>query len=253
MTNISNRTFGVEIECKTDLSMRALCEVLQDNGISAYVPDWEGGEGWKIVEDGSVDDGWEVVSPILSGVEGIAEVARVLNILRDLAGCWIDESCGLHVHVNANDLSSASIANAVLRYERHSAKIDAIVPPRRRENRFCLDVTHEAQMIRRRLGKISSIAPYYLAALADSRYRKLNIAAFCKHGTLEFRLHDGTLKVADVTNWIAFCVQFVEDSICTVTDDMGLDTLVVKEDLGPFANLSDETRAHFNNRANSMV
>lgn len=249
---ISNRSFGVEIECKTDLSKRGLCDVLQDNGIDAYVPDWEDGDGWKIVEDGSVDDGWEVVSPILSGVDGIAEVAKVLSILRNQGECWIDQSCGLHVHVNAIDLSSASIANAMLRYERHSAKIDAIVPAARRENRFCLDITLEAQMIRRRLGKISSIQPFELGILAVSRYRKLNLAAYCKHGTLEFRLHDGSLNVADVTNWIAFCVQFIEDSICTVSDDMGLDTLVVKEDLGPFANLPAETQEHFKNRAISM-
>lgn len=249
INNLPGRQFGVEIEFCTDYGMRNVRNILRDNGIDVHYPDWEDGEGWKLVEDGSVDDGWELVSPILSGPEGFAEVAKALEILTDNVGAWIDFSCGLHVHVNANDLSTASIANAMLRYDSHSHEIDKVVHPQRLDNRFCLDISEEVTAIRRRIGKISQIKTFDLATLAPSRYKKLNLAAYLKHGTLEFRLHEGALSVEAVTNWIAFCVQFIEDSICDVIEIAGLDTLVVKEDHGPFANLPTETQNYFKKRA----
>jgi hypothetical protein len=51
-----------------------------------------------------------------------------------------------------------------------------------------------------------------VANLPQTRYYKLNLAAYVKHGTLEFRQHAGTLNLNKMINWIMFCVQFVEDS-----------------------------------------
>jgi hypothetical protein len=45
-----------------------------------------------------------------------------------------------------------------------------------------------------------------------SRYLKLNIHAYIKHGTLEFRQHAGTMNINKMVNWIIFCVNFVENS-----------------------------------------
>jgi hypothetical protein len=44
------------------------------------------------------------------------------------------------------------------------------------------------------------------------RYFKLNVAAYLRHGTIEFRQHSGTVDYQKMVNWIIFCIAFVEDS-----------------------------------------
>lgn len=44
------------------------------------------------------------------------------------------------------------------------------------------------------------------------RYRKFNTFAYERHGTVEFRQHNGTLDGDKATNWIRLCVGFVQRS-----------------------------------------
>ena len=43
-------------------------------------------------------------------------------------------------------------------------------------------------------------------------YKKVNICAFARHGTIEFRQHQGTLSFEKIVNWISFCQEFVNHS-----------------------------------------
>lgn len=57
---------------------------------------------WKVVQDASVQDsygneGGEAVSPVLRGEEGLADVTKAADALRD-AGFETNKSCGTHVH-----------------------------------------------------------------------------------------------------------------------------------------------------------
>ena len=123
----------------------------------------------------------------------------------------MNKSCGFHVHVNANDLSSQVLMNTVRRYAANENQIDAFMAPSRRNNSFCksnlgmlraldgFNPTNNARML-------ASAAEYY------DRYYKVNLCAFLRHGTIEFRQHGGTMNAEKVVNWIAFCVNFVEKS-----------------------------------------
>jgi len=207
MTNkMSDREFGVEIEFCTHADVDWWENKLRsETGIEvAAYGDFS--DGWILTDDGSVD-GWELVSPILSGDDGLKQVSKMLAAIKNLGG-WMDNTCGFHVHVNANDFSNKNILSAVKKYNRNEKRIDKYVSPSRNSNQYCKSTTRLLEEINEEID-ISSIGELYWDWF--DRYYKLNVAAYAKHGTLEFRQHEGSFDIAKVTNWIKFCVRFVED------------------------------------------
>ena len=218
----SARKFGVEIEFCTNLSSQEIAEMLCRTGVEVHAEDYNHRTRphWKIVSDGSVSRGWELVSPVLSGIEGLNEVRKVVNALVQ-AGATVDTSCGLHVHVDANDLTGASVVNVVRRYSRHEGSIDKVVPHHRRNNQYAGTVAHVVTTVENYLRSNPTATARAICDLTrGERYYKLNVNAFLKHGTVEFRQHSGSIDATKITNWIMFCVTFVEDSIVTVTTRM---------------------------------
>ena len=100
--NANDLTYGVEIETiAADAAVRndGLRIGPYKRGIQVpYLP-----AGWTAEADGSIDNSGgghkcEVVSPILRGAEGLAQVAQVLRTL-EAKGHRVNKSCGTHVHV----------------------------------------------------------------------------------------------------------------------------------------------------------
>lgn len=168
---------------------------------------------WRVVEDGSVSNGCEVVSPILSGNEGLDSIRKIVAILKD-AGAEVDESCGFHVHVNANDFHAAEIVNAVKRYARFETEIDSFNARRRRgsASRWCRSMDGLAGMLDNEGAMFTATQVAQKQEDSIGRYLKLNTAAFLRHGTIEFRQHAGTLNISKIVNWVVFCVNFMENS-----------------------------------------
>lgn len=213
----STRSFGVEIEFCTELSSGEVVQHLTDAGLNVRNEDYNHHtrNHWKIVPDGSISQGFELVSPPLSGGEGLAEVILAARVLVQI-GCYVDTSCGLHVHVNANDLSGASVVNAVRRMVRYESEIDTMVPAHRRSNSFALSNRQQLGVMEQHLSSDPDASARTICGVVSGRYRKLNTAAYIRHGTLEFRQHSGSIDGTKIANWIMFCVQFVQDSIVTV-------------------------------------
>jgi hypothetical protein len=204
---MTTRKFGIEIECvgaDRTVVIAALAEigiVCRDNtrgggDIHATAPTW------KIVLDGSVSGGWEMVSPILSGEEGIEQVRKVALVLV-VNGASAPNTCGLHVHVDSRDLTVESIVNVARRYAKFEREIDAFMPRARNQNSMCRSVIGTNFDSIRQLNDLGIM----------SRYYKVNVAAFARHGTVEFRHHSGTVSGEKMENWIRFCTAFVEASI----------------------------------------
>lgn len=197
-----NRAFGIELEVKGCDNVRTVQNNLADKGITT----------WQVKYDGSVDDGVEVVSPKLYGPEGLAEVEKVVNLLREM-GLFVDHQCGFHVHVDASGLNGHTLANIVKRYAAFEETIDSWMTTQRRENnnhflnsckQVAVSPVDNARMTANQLG--------------GRRYYKVNLAAFIAHGTVEFRQHYGTLSVEEIQGWIQFCINFMNNSITTVTE-----------------------------------
>ena len=224
----NERTFGVEIEISSH-ALRPMAALLRAAGIPVFnqadstlgltperanrdidvttLPDYK--SAWKVVSDGSVSSGCEVVSPILSGAKGLAEVKRVVKAMRQ-GRAKADIQCGLHVHVGAGDLSIVELQNVARRYAKFEPTIDTFVDPRRRGNtsEWCKSMDRVVDVLDT---KVYSTPQEMIRYIGD-RYRKLNLSAFMRHGTVEFRQLEGTVSWIKITNWIEFCVQFVEAS-----------------------------------------
>ena len=93
----------------------------------------EGYEQWKVEYDSSV--GWEVVSPVLSGIEGLLELVGACEALSDAVfdedlGLVLNYRTGTHVHIGwfAED---ASVARALRITHLLEPLLRSLVPPSR--------------------------------------------------------------------------------------------------------------------------
>lgn len=166
---------------------------------------------WKAVYDGSVCNGAEVVSPILDDSR-LNEASKVARILAK-AGASVDRSTGFHVHIGFNAFNDASsgesntdaLARFILNYYATHHAIGALVAPSRLRNHFCKvldrrEAEAEAEWVRN--GNLSS--------RFDSRYFSLNLMSLRRHGTIEIRLHQGTLNGVKAIAWAKFIAAMID-------------------------------------------
>lgn len=218
MTDIQYRKFGVEIEL-IGLTQSRATVALTDAGISAYDAGYTHARSsrWKVVSDASLSnrDGTgtcEVVSPVMAGGNAfeasIAAVRTTANVLKS-AGATVNQSCGLHVHIDAAGLTGADIARIVERYTRFEAEIDQWMPRSRRGNNgsFC----HSMSTWRVPSGSATRTAAAVCSAMHD-RFMKVNLQSYARHGTIEFRHHSGTVDPDKIEHWVRFLQSFVHAS-----------------------------------------
>lgn len=219
--NAITRPFGIEIEA-FGITREAARLAVQNAGLavqSDYDPPYthRTTNYWKLVTDASVSgEGWEAVSPILRGMPGVDEAVKAAMAL-DAAGAEVDRSCGLHVHVDASDLSPEEINEILTRYARYETQIDAFMPLSRRENNnhYCRSVKDLLQNYT--LGPLDRGVRTFLREFPDTgcgnsrRFYKINLVAYVRHGTLEFRHHSGTRNANKIKNWVLFVLHFVEE------------------------------------------
>lgn len=239
------RKFGLELEF-FGVSRGKIDDILTGANISCWDAGYyDSGKGWKITDDSSIEGDYsvELVSPILSGIEGLQEVAKVVRLMAEV-GAQVNRTCGFHVHVDAQDLSGKVLLNVYRRYALHEDKIDQFMVKSRRgnNNTYCKSTR---ALLDRTSGAHLSITCEDVARLVDEhyvdgtyeggRYNKVNLCAYLRHGTIEFRHHGGTMDINKVINWITFCVNFVEVSQDSETEEL-------------FAGVHPASVEFFNNR-----
>lgn len=213
-TTTSALTFGIEIECVGLMDYQA-AQALERAGVSCERPGYTHRTmaSWKVVPDGSLrgrNGTCEVVSPVLSGTDGLAEVRTVMKILRD-AGARINESCGMHIHIGVDTLSRDEQVAIMEMYHAWQWAFTAWVKERRingswarlrnaRDTRTLVNSWRQAADT----DALRSVARY------NNRYHALNVAAYERHGTFEFRAHHGSLNGTNAAAWVALHLAFIE-------------------------------------------
>jgi hypothetical protein len=299
MLKRKERTYGVELEV-AGLSEEQAYIILNMMGIPVVDPrapgDADRMNKWRIHHDGSIKDTraqrsdieertCELVSPILRGPKGLKQIKKVCAVIKK-AGGYVNQSCGLHVHVGAEDLTPEHVMSILNRYAKYEPIIDTFMHHGRRldsDNQYCGSVSDTLReldfdkCIRRcerqmesHLQSIASVnnkqvycytcgyrtlgmrGPEHcgecrgairmyneyiqtikvelesyqsrtwpsvdiMAKTTTSRYRNINLQAFTKHKTIEFRQHHGTLDGTKISNWVSFILNFVERS-CLAAD-----------------------------------
>ena len=212
-------TFGVEIEILNTIDRSAIATALEAEGISAAsefynhrTTTW-----WKVITDASC--GLEVVSPILSGEQGLNELHKVCEVLTRI-GCKVDKSCGIHVHIGADALGVSKVKSVIKRWLTNEAQnLDSIQPQSRRgtNNSYCQPL---ANTIRTHLID-NCFTIEDLADIQSTRYSKLNLQSYRTHRTIEFRHHSGSTDSEKITNWVKFLLDFcltATPESCAATD-----------------------------------
>ena len=201
-----NRKFGIEIEAY-NCSRERLARELKEAGIEVTVEGYNHTTRphWKLVTDSSLsgNDTFELLSPILVGETGLRELEKVCWVL-DLCDVKVNESCGLHVYIDATGFNMETWRNLALSYKHLEPVIDRFMPASRRDNRYCRGLGHVSdEMIR------SARTVDELKGRIGDRYHKVNLEAYSRHKTVEFRQHSGTTNFTKMRNWVLFLHKLV--------------------------------------------
>lgn len=206
----TNRGFGVEIEVLDNIDKDDIASAIRETGVEAYSESYNHTTQsyWKVVRDGSC--GNEIVSPILSGKEGLEQIAKVCQAL-NAVGCKVNRSCGLHIHLDARDLKRREIMAFLVHYARFEKFFDSILPESRRDNNnsFCYSMCRLLDTRYQSMLKTETPVNVYRVVGFD-RYQKVNMEAYVKYGSIEVRHHSGTIEADKIINWVVLQIGFLE-------------------------------------------
>lgn len=229
-----DQNFGVEIEM-TGITRNAAARVIAGyfhndaihvGGVyDAYSVRDNNGRQWKVMSDSSIcaearggrsGSGLycvELVTPICKydDIESIQEIVRKLRA----AGAKVNDSCGIHVHVDASNHTPQTLRNMVnimaskedLLYKALKIKVNRENYCKKADTRFLDDVNRRRPSSMRDLENIwyNGSGNRY-THYDDSRYRGLNLHSVFSKGTVEFRLFNSTLHAGEVKSYIQICL-----------------------------------------------
>lgn len=238
----NNRGFGVEIEFirPNSVSRQSICDALT---VTCEVEGYNHitRPHWKLVTDCSVHENSsqsarglvgdnEIVSPILYGENGFAQLKNILDTLNEL-GCEVNYTCGIHVHhdvtnkmVEGREQSQKFLANLIKFVAKYEHLIYKLVSPSRLDGRgYSTPVRKEffgqsetinkasvANMVAR--VKDNCISKYRYGTEINNnqpspsvQYNRacgLNFRNVWTRGSVEFRYHNGSLNFDKIVSWI---------------------------------------------------
>ncbi|MDH3344797.1 MAG: amidoligase family protein [Desulfobacteraceae bacterium] len=252
LQNFTDRTFGVEIEFfglkyvtmpinngiikPYNISSRAkdgrhIVDLIKDCEVSIG----DDRDSWHFEKDSSVRGkghtrcGAELISPILSGMEGLVQVFNAFRFLKAIKGIDIDASCGMHVHhgVDPAAYNCKELQQLVSIVHHYEDLFYLLIPGDRRDAETCrpmeidvkafLDVCegdHDGHNCQIRDLWYSLQNRYDVKRGVNSRYDKtryhgLNLHSYWYRATIEFRYHSALLeKAEEAIQWIIF-TQFI--------------------------------------------
>lgn len=207
-----NRTFGVEIEIVHN-SKAKVRDAIKNAGVVCEIEGYNHSRRnhWKIVTDASVSGGFEVVSPVLKGQDGLDQLEKVCQALQSV-NAKVNKSTGLHVHLGTNDFGNDINVwkNLYKNYVKLESIIDSFMPESRRNNSYCKSL--KVANWNSKIDSATNLEDLESKITNRSRYFKLNSQSYWRHKTVEFRQHSGTVEFEKISNWVLFCARFVEYS-----------------------------------------
>ncbi len=193
-------------------------------------------DSWHLEEDGSIvhRGGVELISPILRGFDGLVESYRFLQLLGEIRGAKIDESCGFHVHhgVDAKHYECKRLKELIRITCSMEDYIYLLIGGGRIDKTTCRPMDLDIDLLRK-LGdcedtcrngcKIKELWYSQINGydpdrkVSDrydlTRYHGLNLHSYWYRSTIEFRYHSAVLhQIDEAMQWIIFTQFMVEMS-----------------------------------------
>jgi hypothetical protein len=249
MIGIKDQCYGVEVEMTGITRMQAAHAVAEYFGTtprhghdyydSWYVKDPDG-KKWRFMSDSSirteqkigadysaVSDGEysvEMVTPKLT----YAELPKFQECVRRVkkAGAKVNESCGIHVHVDAANHNRQSLKNLLgIMYSKEDILFKALQANPNRVRNYCQKV-REPMLLKAR--KLSSDETKDLTQLESiwyegnvphndhynwTRYYALNLHSVFYRGTVEWRCFNSTLHAGRAAAYVNLCLAMSAQAI----------------------------------------
>lgn len=225
------RKFGIEIEFMYDSrrsgwgsndtpdAMRLLAE-LRNQGLRVMdrrtTHLGSSSTEWVLKRDGSVGGGGELVSPHLDfdNTDHREQVNKAFDALI-AAGCNADDRAGVHVHVECADFTPkqlAAVARFTYKFEDAIFRIASSGWTRLRSLQWCAPLPENVAHLAMRIRTAEDLNRDWYRNGSFSRYHMLNIHAWFRHGTLEFRVFNSTMNAKRAQAYIALAVTIVDDA-----------------------------------------
>jgi hypothetical protein len=156
--------------------------------------------------------GFEIVTPVLKGLEGLHELEQVAKVLNKHS--HIEQCCGGHVHHGVSDLNKQAFKNLYGLMKKYERVVDYFVAPSRRRNQYCSHLP-EADVFfsdtsAERLYHQYDAERFYRAVISRLGRRAVNFSSYAIRGTIEFRQHQGTVDFIKIRQWITLTQAFIE-------------------------------------------
>lgn len=218
---LASRPVGIEIECY------ARNEMAIQQGLL---------EGFGIGTDSSLNqNGIEIRTPRLAGKKGEDALRKTCALLAE-AEAHVNRTCGLHVHISADDYSNRpnALRTLWLAYLTYEDVLLSFLPRSRRSNRYCINLrnrfhideieeakTQEAQeKIWYREMNSEKLAKIKAERGSQTRYVGLNLHSFFHAGHAEVRYHSGTISFEKMTQWAALNVRLFDVASHSTSNDI---------------------------------
>ena len=229
-----SQNFGIEIEM-TGLTRAAAARIIAGHfgtqathvggGYDTYTVRDNRNRQWKVVSDASIrcrngnnrsasrDYSVEFVSPICQyeDIETVQELVRKLRA----GGAKVNDSCGIHVHVDASAHTPQTLRNVV---NIMAAKEDLLYRALRisvSRERYCqkADLRFLDDVNRQRPKSLNELERLWYNGRSHrndhydrSRYHALNLHSVFSKGTIEYRLFNSTLHAGEIKAYIQLCL-----------------------------------------------
>lgn len=209
-----NRRYGIEIEAFGVDRVR-LNSKLNNEGVQCQVESYNHTtrDHWKITSDGSINgtEAFEIVSPVLEKKKGLEQLKKVSDVLKS-QGARINKTCGVHIHVEVNDLKIEDWKRLLKNYFRLEKIIDGFMPNSRRgsNNGYCKSLMN-IRNFENRIDNETTLDGLQ-SIFNHDRYYKINLRSYVRQGTIEFRQHSGTIEFEKISNWVYFIERLIEFS-----------------------------------------
>lgn len=223
-TTLNSMTFGIELEV-VELTERGAAVAMRDGGYQCNEAGYDHSvmPTWKVVRDSSVsgyNGSCEVVSPVLTGNDGLTEIRTVAGILRT-AGAKVNKTCGMHIHIGVdNALTVEQQARVIVMHQMWQPAFDALLTEQRIYDRDPDYPTRHHYAKKRTRRQAFALAADWAdagdrharrrVASNDDRYHAINVNAFYKYGTFEIRSHQGSTNGKNASAWIALNTGFMQ-------------------------------------------
>lgn len=188
-------------------------------------------EKWacNLHDDGSIsfDRSKELATSPARGQAFIEQIDEVCEALEKVEA-RVDKSCGLHVHVQADDLNATGLFSLIRLYCRVEAGMYSVCAPSRRRGHYSAawaadieaGMLMDTRLSTTERSKRLDVLMYdsldeaervkSCKAKHDSRYHGFNLNALHVHGTIEFRMHHGTVNPGKIIPWAVLCGRLVD-------------------------------------------